>query len=393
MRTLYLFNPDNDLALANGDENYVPSAQALRMGADLAFLPAWYAREAAVVLSPEPGTDQRSEKWYERLLADVRCLDKYPENFGELAGVTPWGWNAMLAKKLRLSGVPQNLIPSAAQIDRIRHFSNRSFSATILKRLQGPEWLCGSTVFLESVRDVNSFVRSVPDGLLKAPWSGSGKGIFWYEDGAYTPRLGSWAGKIIAKQGGLVAEPRYCKEKDFAMEFHSDGKGTVAFAGYSLFRTDCRGAYQGNLLASDEMIVNRLSRFTGREWLTELRSELERLLSAAIGGWYTGYLGVDMMVCRFEEKPYFRIHPCVEINLRMNMGVVPRLFFDRFVTPGSQGCFTVGYFKSAAALQENHREFADKHPLVVKNGKIRSGYLSLTPVGESTRYRASIRIV
>lgn len=393
MQTLFLFNPENDLALANGDENFVPSAQALRMGADLAFLPAWYMPEAGCVWLPEFTADQWSGKGYEQLLPAVRCLDKNPEASAGPTEISPWGWNAMLAKKLRLAGVPANLIPTESRLARIRDYSHRSFSVAVGKKLQGPEWLCGSAVCLRSEPEVESFVEAVSDGVLKAPWSGSGKGLFWYEKGTYSSPLKSWANKILAKQGSLIAERSYCKVKDFAMEFYSDGTGNVSFAGYSLFRTDSRGAYHSNLLASDEAIENRLAHFTGKEVLRYLRTELEPLLSQEVGRFYKGYLGVDMMVCRFGEKPYDRIHPCVEINLRMNMGMVARLFFDRYVAPGRQGCFAVDYFKTTAALQTNHRQLAEKHPLVIENGKIRSGYLSLAPVGETTRYRASVRIV
>ena len=43
MRSIFIFNPENDLALANGGPNYTapPFAQQLRR--DLQLLPAWYA--------------------------------------------------------------------------------------------------------------------------------------------------------------------------------------------------------------------------------------------------------------------------------------------------------------------------------------------------------------
>ena len=40
---LYLFNPDNDLALGNNSPYYQPPASARQMAADLAVLPAWVA--------------------------------------------------------------------------------------------------------------------------------------------------------------------------------------------------------------------------------------------------------------------------------------------------------------------------------------------------------------
>ena len=40
---LYLFNPDQDLALASGEVNYMPPASACRMAEELALLPVWFA--------------------------------------------------------------------------------------------------------------------------------------------------------------------------------------------------------------------------------------------------------------------------------------------------------------------------------------------------------------
>lgn len=40
---MYLFNPENDLALANFSANYMPPASAVRMARELTLLPIWYA--------------------------------------------------------------------------------------------------------------------------------------------------------------------------------------------------------------------------------------------------------------------------------------------------------------------------------------------------------------
>ena len=50
-RSLYIFNPDHDLALASGDVNYMPPATARRMAEELALLPAWYASAGSAVLA------------------------------------------------------------------------------------------------------------------------------------------------------------------------------------------------------------------------------------------------------------------------------------------------------------------------------------------------------
>ena len=49
MEALYLFNPENDMALACGDPYYMAPASARRMAAELSMLPAWYAEEGGTV--------------------------------------------------------------------------------------------------------------------------------------------------------------------------------------------------------------------------------------------------------------------------------------------------------------------------------------------------------
>ena len=49
MEALYLFNPENDMALACGDPYYMAPASARRMAAELSMLPAWYAEEGETV--------------------------------------------------------------------------------------------------------------------------------------------------------------------------------------------------------------------------------------------------------------------------------------------------------------------------------------------------------
>jgi hypothetical protein len=109
-----------------------------------------------------------------------------------------------------------------------------------------------------------------------------------------------------------------------------------------------------------------------------------------LDGIYTGYLGVDMMICRFTDAPHYRIHPCVEINLRMNMGMTARLFYNRYMQTGARGMFQVNYFLSPAQLLEKHLYLSQKHPPRMVDGKLIAGYLSLVPVTPQSHYSASV---
>ena len=60
---LHLFNPDCELAIANGGRHYMPSANVMRMASDLAFLPAWWAEEGDWVLVKEPVDEAFGKSW------------------------------------------------------------------------------------------------------------------------------------------------------------------------------------------------------------------------------------------------------------------------------------------------------------------------------------------
>jgi len=249
------------------------------------------------------------------------------------------------------------------------------------------------------------------------PLSGSGKGLIWILD-QITDKQADWARKVIREQGGVVAEPKYDRVKDFALEFYLDN-GTARFTGYSLFRTAASGAYMGNELLNDQRIVEVLSSYTAPASPHRLSSASSHGLPSAsshplssafsslyppfpdllqqLKEWfvkelsnrfphYKGYAGVDMMVCNTGEG--YRVHPCVEINTRMNMGVASRLFHERFVQPGREGRFVVDYIKKPEGALSFHHAMERDYPLQVKDKKVASGYLPLTPVTASTRYIA-----
>ncbi len=387
---LYLFNPDQDLALASGEINYMPPASARRMAEELALLPVWFADRPCSVLAPSAYNQSFLEEMLD-LFPLPASLRTQAEDFSEVRSVVPWGWNPALRKRLLSLGVPDAALPSMEDIGRLRDLSHRLQAVQLLSGLQVDEVFCGESCYLTALSDCRAFVESLECCLLKAPLSGSGKGLNWCK-GAFTPLIERWCARVIEQQGGVVGEPIYNKVEDFAMEFYSDGTGEVTFMGYSLFHTGKSGMYEGNRLLSNEAIWKQLSQYVPSKVLTDLENCLKYRLSALVGTVYKGYLGVDMMICRFpeNEKPVFRIHPCVEINLRMNMGVVARFLYDRYVRSGSTGRFVIDYHPSEGEALQEHERMSATYPLEIREGRVYSGYLPLVPVHRRSCYRAWI---
>lgn len=390
-KALYIFNPEHDLALASGEANYMAPASARRMASELALLPMWYAEEGSAVLAPSAYNLDYVKKIQELLGLSVDLITEPELAIEPDLDIRPWGWDVALRKRLSVLGVDEVLLPSMGQLNDLREYSHRSKAVALLPELQLNEYFCGESYYLKTPEEWKRFVEGWKECLLKAPLSGSGKGLNWCK-GIFTSFISGWCTRVAASQGGVIAEPIYNKVEDFAMEFYSDGAGELTFVGYSLFHTGKSGMYEGNCLLSNEAIRKKLSQYVPLEALTDLENCLKYRLSALVGTVYKGYLGVDMMICRFpeNEKPVFRIHPCVEINLRMNMGVIARFLHDRYVRPGSTGRFVIDYHPSEGEALQEHERMSATYPLEIREGRVYSGYLPLVPVHKRSCYRAWI---
>lgn len=416
MKTLYLFNPENDMALACGDPYYMAPANARRMAMELSALPAWYADPGGEVLL-DSSQYAKIQKNPFPLSLSVHWVTEVSSIYNK---VYPWGWSPSLVRRLREAGMNAGACPSPEQMERIRRLSGRQTAVQLLPRLRGelPTELhgdcsaradhflleaeqfgflftstIGESFLFHSVREVEEFVVSHPKALLKAPWSGSGRGI-QYTCGVFPAPLKGWVEHILTTQHAVVGEPYYDKVLDFAMEFFAESGGNMRFAGYSLFETDKRGSYKENVLAADADMEARLTSYVAAEVLHSIRKRLLAELATIIKDDYQGYLGVDMMICRVsgaeDEKARYVLHPCVEVNLRMNMGVVARLIYDRYVHWGAYGRYVIEYYRTPDEAERTHQRLCQQYPLQVEGGKVKSGYFSLTPVDEHTAYQAYV---
>ncbi len=177
------------------------------------------------------------------------------------------------------------------------------------------------------------------------------------------------------------------KVEDFAMEFLADEQ-EVNFMGWSSFTTGVHGEYTGNYLGSQENIENKLAVRLGSEKIKAIREEVPRMLRKVLPD-YRGYLGVDMMIYRGKQGDY-NLQPCVEINLRYNMGIVALFLVRNYLYEGTCGEFTIRFYPQAGQAWQEHHRMLREFPVVYKNNRIKSGYLNLTPVTEATHFIASL---
>lgn len=394
---LYVFNPDADMALGNNEENYMAPATIRRMAEDLALLPVWYAQSGSGVLAPSAYNADFLKQMQQLFRLDVQLVTE-PElpDYADVQ-VMPWGWSPAIRQRLLKGGIPERGLPDAKYMKLYRKLASRCSSLLLfhLLNMSDFDYVHGECPImydgsegkdLLSGMDAETFDKGC---VMKSLWSGSGKGLRWCRE-EITESTYKWCLRMLKEDGAFIVEPIYDKVEDFAMEFYSDGNGKVRFVGYSRFTTDDKGAYLGNLLTSDSQVEEWIQQYVPLEAFTELRDGLQDFLAPVFGRAYAGYFGIDMLVYRQKKGHPYAINPCVEINMRMNMGIVAHTVNKNFVAPGSGGSFSIDCFPTNEALQERHKQDMENHPLVVKDGRVVSGYLPLVPVTPKSRYRAFV---
>lgn len=381
-----IFNPEHDLALASNSESFIPPASAAKMAFDMNLLPFWYSEHDMILASRDMSAWQKEIAGQLGISNSIICrinAGMMPEEEAE-----PWGWDKAVAKRLAEAGITR--IPDAVTLDRIREMSSRAFSIKLLERLRKIEGTCGERFMITERQQLDNIMSERHNGIiLKSLWSSSGKGIIWCRDRIYEQNM-KRAESEIKKFGGITCEPVYDKVKDMAMEFRID-KGDVAFSGYSMFNTNAYGNYESNDIKKSDTIENELCRFVSKMTLTSVKNNIIMFLKENVAPHYNGTLGVDMMICNGPDKS-FMIHPCVEINLRMNMGTVALAIAGRMISENSSGTFHIDYRKDNSKLKERDTEYRKLYPLQIKDRKIVSGYFSLTPIYKDTEYNAYILI-
>ena len=389
MKRFAVFNPEHDLALANGDAHYLAPRNIREMAHDLAPLMDY------------------------------------------LAWDTPWGWDAAVVSHLHKSGIPRQELPTDTMLAALRTRSERITAHHLLQQmLPLSVHLTGESYVCRSLDDIKTYATQHSHLLLKAPLSGSGKGLRHLNLNDNHPssrrstsaltstfkKIESWADALIRRHGYLTAEPYYDKVQDFAMEFIV-ADGQCHFIGYSLFTTDDHGRYDSNLLLSDADIEARLSEYIPHSVLHDVRHFVEGHTGLIVPAeWDTSRFpitfGIDMMIVNDRgqqltvdgqhpirpdgnsqlrtHNSQFKLHPCVEINLRMNMGIIAHEVRRHLMAPEATGIYRLTLFADHAALAAFDEEQRALYPALYRDGLLVRGYHPLTSTEGNTRHLAYV---
>lgn len=420
MKQILLFNPEHDLALANGDRHFIAPRNIREMAHDLADI-----MEAIL-----PSSD--SESSFISPLASAHPV--------------PWGWDPAVVEQFKRMGITAQELPTDDALAALSRRSERITAHQILcnfRKAHTDNAFVGESIVARTFDEIADFAERHQHILLKAPLSGSGKGLRHVNkeglplspSGGGTPesseqsgggmlslssslkKVESWANALIRRHGYLTAEPYYNKVQDFAMEFIADATG-CHFIGYSYFITDEHGRYIASRLMSDAKAEDLLCTYVPRKALHKIRQWMILHHTDIIPSeWDTTRhplpFGIDMMIVRESKQSTvnsqqstvnhpdsnsefriqnskFTIHPCVEINLRMNMGIIAHEIYRHLLTPDTEGTFRIARFPDNASLRAFHDEQTSLHPTIYLDNRLASGYKAITPINTGTTHLAYI---
>lgn len=420
MKQILLFNPEHDLALANGDRHFIAPRNIREMAHDLADI-----MEAIL-----PSSD--SESSFISPLASAHPV--------------PWGWDPAVVEQFKRMGITAQELPTDDALAALSRRSERITAHQILcnfRKAHTDNAFVGESLVARTFDEIADFAERHQHILLKAPLSGSGKGLRHVNkeglplspSGGGTPesseqseggmlslstslkKVESWANALIRRHGYLTAEPYYNKVQDFAMEFIADATG-CHFIGYSYFITDGHGRYIASRLMSDAKAEDLLCTYVPRKALHKIRQWMILHHTDIIPSeWDTTRhplpFGIDMMIVRESKQSTvnsqqstvnhpdsnsefrtqnskFTIHPCVEINLRMNMGIIAHEIYRHLLTPDTEGTFRIARFPDNASLRTFHDEQTSLLPATYRESRLARGYKAITPINAGTTHLAYI---
>ncbi len=336
MPKLHLFNPSHEMALAANTAQYTPTKTVAKMERDMCRLPLMWAAPDDFVLTPDGIINTKGD--IVQLSADM-----IPE---------PWGWNKAVKRRFLQLGVAEELMPTDAELELWRTFASRRWAAEYAEHLYSGQANTGFLVenhmhFCHTNEDLASWIdgNKGHEYILKSEYSSSGRG--------------NTIGRM--RPAPVLADRFYEKTLDFALEFEIK-ETEVCYLGLSVFQASRQGKYESNYRLPQaklqQILISHIDAegvagngsagicgdysvgicgddsagicgddsagiscddvsIGGALRLTRLISMHRALLSTHLLGRYRGIVGIDMLV---TDKHL--IHPCIEINLRMNMGVV-----------------------------------------------------------------------
>lgn len=391
---VFYFNPTCELAVANGSFSYMPPRLLREFEQDCSVLPFVFGKSRDFVL-----TEKMPSKEFILKLTDAgfempefcslkELISGKTETIGS---IYPWGWSPaahFYLKELK-EKCSHEFRESPVYIWKEDH-------KTLFERITSLHFL---TDFLEqnpkeffvdqeligtkanSIEEIEELLKKHIPLVLKAPMSSSGRGIQIIRKQTLNTSNRQWISGILNQQKYLIAEPFLDKVVDLSFQFKISNDDPE-YLGFSVFETNSNGQYQSTLIHPE------INQTISMEMEAKISATALLLKEALKDSVYTklhrGFLGIDAMI--YREKEGLKIQPCIEINSRMNMGILTTQI-EKKTHDDTTGKFALFYGSRC-----EFKRFADnmilEQPIKLRNGKLSSGFVSLVEPDKETQFGA-----
>ncbi len=398
MRDIYIFNPTGEMAIANSMVSYMPPRKLKKFEDDIAFLPAFYSSDDDIIVTPNKPDNEFIELWQQVGLSNLNFVSSLNELTEDYNYLKPWSWNPVIHHKTKaLKEKCSEIFKSSPNFnwkDTNRDFFSRITTNTIQNYIK--ENLSSDNIeivtpaiLIDSLKEVEKWLSQNNSAILKMPWSSSGRGIH-----SINPPKGLrinplWINGAIKQQGFITIEPLLNKVFDFSTQLYLKANGEIDFFGTSFFINDNKGHFIGGSVNWPHY-QSEITDFLTNSILNEVAQKLIiSLKSLHPQNFYEGPIGIDGIVYK-NDIEQLKIHPCVDINWRYNMGMV-NISLPKYVKSNSIGTWKVGSFKPGEwnSFIENKQK---NQPLIIDDNKIVSGFIHMTPKNTSSNFGVWLEI-
>lgn len=392
MSQLFFFNPTCEMAIANGQVSYMPPHHLQIFEKDLAELPWILGTEDDYVLVKDVNYNSLNHlAWLGwKTPTPVKSPAQLPMSQKNALSFTPWGWSPALINSFK------PFIESGFSNHSQLPFSpwTKSFSLLFSKETGCHLLAKMREIYLKNPgnypllyvppipKKISTFQQLEnimeeypPPSIIKTPWGASGKGLYRIRNHKDNPVNSQWVKGMLKKQGWLYIEKLLYKIQDVSFQFMI-GENEIKYLGHNFFYTEPSGQFAGCDIGGP---VNSSPLFSDRGKVTESITQASGLVKEAIneiqlGKKYRGPAGVDGLFF-MDKDGILKLQPCLEINLRYNMGMANIILKNKIHTQ-AKGIWKTGIFREQS-WEEFCTTMTKKKPAQMEQGKIKSGFLPL----------------
>jgi hypothetical protein len=401
---VFYFNPTCELAIANGSFSYMPPRLLRQFENDCSVLPFVFAKSGDFVLTDKiPSPDfilKLSDAGFE--MPGFCSLDELiSRNVQPFGSIIPWGWSPaahFILKDLK--------VKCASEFQESPVFNWKEEHKILFERITSLQFLTNflqqnpldffieeafvGTIVTE-IEEIEKLLKRHLPLVLKAPLSSSGRGIQILRKPTLSNPNRQWVSGILNQQKYLIAEPYLDKIADISFQFRINDKNEPEYLGHSVFETNTNGQYKCSFIHPE--IGNSGFSEIFLETKTMINITAARLKTALQQSVYAinhrGFTGIDALI--YRDQGGLKIQPCIEINSRMNMGILS-MQIEKKIHQNTKGKYEL-FYGSPGEFQKFATKKAYEHPLKTRNGKLSSGFLSLVEPDAEKQFGAYVDLI